>query len=147
RSGIKHVKSSSYHPQTNGVAERFHRTLNDMLSMYVNQDEDHREWATYLPELCFAYQSAKHDGTGFSPFELMYGVEARIPWDNMFPQEDDNHPDPTMQAVDTYARMRVLCELAKENLHTSQARMKRNYDKARRDVEIPVGSLVGVFRP
>lgn len=35
-SGTTPRKTTAYHPQTNGLAERLNKTLEDMLSMYVD---------------------------------------------------------------------------------------------------------------
>lgn len=39
--------TSVYHPQTNGLTERFNKTMAEMLSMYVNAN--HNDWDEYLP--------------------------------------------------------------------------------------------------
>ncbi|GFV41463.1 transposon Ty3-I Gag-Pol polyprotein [Trichonephila clavipes] len=64
-----HLLITAYHPQNNGLTKRFNKTLADMLSMYVNAEQ--RNWDTILPFLTFAYNSAKQDTTGFSPFFLI----------------------------------------------------------------------------
>jgi transposase InsO family protein len=54
--GTIHCKTTSYHPQTNGLTERFNRTLGSMLSMYV--DECHANWDLVLPFVTYAYNTA-----------------------------------------------------------------------------------------
>lgn len=61
--GTIHKTTSSYHPQTNGLTERFHRTLSDMISVYINPD--HRNWAAILPFVTYAYNTAVQSTTGF----------------------------------------------------------------------------------
>lgn len=68
-----HKTTSSYHPQTNGLMERFHRTLSDMMSMYINAD--HTNWDTVLPFVTLAYNTAVQRTTGYSPFFLVYGQQ------------------------------------------------------------------------
>ncbi|GBN06011.1 hypothetical protein AVEN_84359-1 [Araneus ventricosus] len=50
-----HLLTTAYHPQTNGLTERFNKTLANMLSMYV--DVEQRNWDTILPFVTFAYDS------------------------------------------------------------------------------------------
>ncbi|GFV35107.1 retrovirus-related Pol polyprotein from transposon 412 [Trichonephila clavipes] len=60
---IDHRFTTAYHPQTNGLTERFNKTLVDMLSMYV--DVEQKNWDEILPFVTFAYNTAKQETTGF----------------------------------------------------------------------------------
>lgn len=73
-SNVVHRTTTPYHPQTNGLTERFNYTLANMISMYVAQD--HRNWDTILPFITFAYNTAVQSTTGFSPLQLLYGRQA-----------------------------------------------------------------------
>ncbi|WP_252407363.1 hypothetical protein, partial [Escherichia coli] len=64
-------------PQTDGQTERINQVLEDMLRAYVSKKQT--DWEDYLPILEFAYNSAKHVTTKFSPFMLMYGFQPRSP--------------------------------------------------------------------
>ncbi|XP_069586606.1 uncharacterized protein, partial [Ranitomeya imitator] len=77
RMQVKHLVSSAYHPQTNGLCERFNGTLKQMLRMLV--ETQGRDWERYLPHLLFAYREVPQASTGFSPFELLYGRRVRGP--------------------------------------------------------------------
>ena len=48
---VTHYKTTSYHPQTNGLSERLNHILADMLSMYVNSD--HKNWDSILPYITY----------------------------------------------------------------------------------------------
>ncbi|GFV86131.1 transposon Tf2-9 polyprotein [Trichonephila clavipes] len=58
---IDHRFTTAYHPQTNGLTERFNKTLADMLSMYV--DVEQKNWDAILPFVTFAYNTAKQETT------------------------------------------------------------------------------------
>ncbi|UYV74443.1 hypothetical protein LAZ67_11003580 [Cordylochernes scorpioides] len=88
---ITHRKTTAYHPQTNGLTERLNKTIADMLSMYV--DVNQKDWDRILPFVTFAYNTAKQESTGFTPFFLVHGREAETPLDVLFPKllpEDDD---------------------------------------------------------
>src|SRR6266481_841389 len=85
------LNTSSYHPQTNGLCERFNKTLADILSMYVNQR--HNDWDVFIPFALWAYRTAVQTTTNETPFYLMYGRDPNLPIDcSLLPQpsaEDD----------------------------------------------------------
>ncbi len=69
--GIKSIRTSVYHPQTDGLVERFNRTLKTMVRKFV--EEDAKNWDKWLEPLLFAVREVPQASTGFSPFELLYG--------------------------------------------------------------------------
>jgi len=69
--------SPAYCPWVNGSVERMNGTLVRMLRHYVNSEQD--DWDEKLPFVLFAYRSSVNRTTGFSPFRLVYGHEARGP--------------------------------------------------------------------
>ena len=64
------IQTSSYHPQTDGVAERFNQTLKGMLRKTTC--EEGKDWDCYIPYVLFAYREMPQGTTGFSLFELLY---------------------------------------------------------------------------
>ena len=70
--GIRNTHMTPYHPQSDGMVERFNRTLTIMLSNFVN--DNHSDSDEYLPFVMMAYRST-HETTRFSPNSLMLGRE------------------------------------------------------------------------
>ena len=68
---VKRRLSTAFHPQTDGQTERQNQTLEQYLRIYC--DEQQGNWALLLPMAEFAYHQVKHELTGMSPFEAMYG--------------------------------------------------------------------------
>lgn len=79
---IRKSRTSPYHPQGDGLVERFNRTLLNMLATSVKDNP--LNWESYIRPVCFAYNTSIHASTGFTPFYLMYGREARLPIDLTF---------------------------------------------------------------
>ncbi len=79
--GVRHNISTAYHPQTNGLDERFNPTLQRALLKMVQENE--AEWHKYLDSVLFAYRTSKQASTKYSPFFIMYGREPRLPVDLM----------------------------------------------------------------
>ncbi|KAG6921236.1 hypothetical protein G0U57_009227, partial [Chelydra serpentina] len=69
--GVKQLRTSVYHPQTDGLVERFNRTLKEMLHKFP--PEDLCQWDQLLPPLLLAVREVPQSSTKFSPFELLYG--------------------------------------------------------------------------
>ena len=72
---IKRLQTLVYHPQTDGLVERFNKTLTQMLKKAM--DADGKNWDQLLPHVLFAVREVPQASTGFSPFELLYGRRPR----------------------------------------------------------------------
>ena len=73
--GMKHLLSTAYHPQSNGLVERFNRTLKEGLRKLCEKHKD--DWDLYVQPFIKAYRDTPHVVTGRSPFELMFGYLPR----------------------------------------------------------------------
>lgn len=77
--GAKQSKTTTYHPQGNGITERCNRSLITLLRKLALNDEGN--WDLHLPKALLAYRTAVHNSTMYSPFELVYGRKAKLPLD------------------------------------------------------------------
>ena len=77
--GVQHIISAAYHPQTNGLDERFNQTLQRALLKMVNENEN--QWDKFLDSVLFAYRTSRQASTKYSPFFLMFGREPKLPID------------------------------------------------------------------
>ena len=75
--GVKQLPTTGGHPQTDGLVERFNRTLKNMLCKLVAKKG--KTWDVLLGPVLFVYQTTPHDSTGESPFYLMHGRDAKLP--------------------------------------------------------------------
>lgn len=73
--GIQGVKTSPYHPQTDGLVEIFSKTLKSMVRKVVNETQ--ADWDQQLQFLLFAYREFPQISTGFLLFQLLYGHPVR----------------------------------------------------------------------
>lgn len=75
--GIHKLNTTAYHPQCDGLVEGFNKTLKRMLGILASRNQT--DWDVYVPYAMFAYRTAVHTSTGYTPFELLFGQEARLP--------------------------------------------------------------------
>ena len=68
--GVHKSQTTAYHPQGDGMVERFNQSLLQLLRAYADTQS---EWEHYLPLVLYAYRTSTHSSTGVSSFLLMYG--------------------------------------------------------------------------
>lgn len=74
--GAARVRSSPYHPMSNGKIERWHRTLKAAIMSHANSN-----WSVILPTVLLGLHSTVRDDIGLSPAEMLYGTTIRLPGD------------------------------------------------------------------
>jgi IS30 family transposase len=75
--GIKHCKSSPYHPQDNGQVESTNKVLEAILTKTIHLH--HKDWADRLLEALWAYWTTWRNTTGHTPYELVFGKQILLP--------------------------------------------------------------------
>ncbi|GFW85439.1 hypothetical protein TNCV_144841 [Trichonephila clavipes] len=140
---IDHRFTTAYHPQTNGLTERFNKTLADMLSMYV--DVEQKNWDEILPFVTFTYNTAKQETTGFMPFYLLHGREAETTLDTMLPFCPNDFDDNNITKI--AARAEESRQLARVHTLRAQDKDRRRYDSKHQMVSYAPGDLVWIYTP
>uniref|UniRef100_A0A158P4S6 RNA-directed DNA polymerase n=1 Tax=Tetranychus urticae TaxID=32264 RepID=A0A158P4S6_TETUR len=123
RHNIKHIFSTPYHPQTNGIVERINGTLMVKVRAAL-QDHPHRKWTTLLPKIVTDYNNTPHDITGYAPAYLFFGTD----------------PTPTFSGQTN--NLQEARELARTRTRTEQERRKQRHDAKHPVANFEIGSKV-----
>lgn len=145
---VKHRMSSAYHPQSQGAIERFHQTLKTLLRKFCL--ETGKEWDEGLPMLMFAIRETTQESVGFAPADLVFGHTVRGPLRMLREQLLDEaiSPIPVLDYVSQFRdRLHRACAMAKENLVTTQIKMKIHFDKKSVKRNFQPGDSVLVLLP
>ena len=139
---IKCIRTTPYHPESDGMLERWHASMESMIK---KTELDHRDWDKCLKYLLFAYRSTPHSVTGFSPFELIYGRDVRGPLELLkngwmsgeLPERRLHDWEEQLKE-----RMEVMAQLASTREKAGKVRMKQTYDKKAKSRSFEMGSMV-----
>ena len=144
--GIKKINTSGYHPQTDGLVEKFNSTLQNMIAKSTVPNT--MEWDKRLPLLLFVYCFVIQESTKESPFFLVYGRDPRLPIGSLLEQSPTAYP---MDVGDYHTEL--LCTLKKthtlalESIRKAQEKQKRFYDRQSTATKFKIGDRVMVYMP
>ena len=126
--GAHKTRTTPYHPESDGLVERFNRTLLMMLAMFAGEQDD---WDDLLPAVMMAYRSSVHESTGFSPYRLMFGEEYTLLIDVGLPRRDPEPPDAVSSPYAVWVRDALEVAFDQVRRHSGKAvqRQKRLYDQ------------------
>ena len=138
---IARIRTSKYHPSSNGKVERIHRVWNDMVAKQI--DGDSRAWDELVPAVLLALRTCIHDTTKHSAFYLMTGRDPVLPLDTLLlPRGKYMGEEHHKQALERHHKAMVAVQ---KNVRKARARMKRNHDRGIQDVEYEIGDPVFLY--
>ncbi len=144
--GVKKLNTSGYHPQTDGLVEKFNSTLINMVAKCCETRQ--HDWDDHLPQLLFAYRSVVQESTKESPFFLLYGRDPRIPSSTVLSQTRSVYSiDTADYRTELMVSLAEAWQLAKSNIGHAQCRQKKSYDKDKQESNLKPGERVMVYMP
>ena len=101
--GTSHIRTTAYHPQANGIIERFHRQLKVALKTH----SDPAQWYDALPLVLLGIRTALKSDIGCSVAELVYGTTLRIPGEFFIA-----NPNPSIDPAQFVGKLKsLMCQL------------------------------------
>ena len=146
--GVKKLWTMPYHPQTNGLVERLHQMIIQMIGK-LGEDEK-ADWPSHLAEIVHAYNVTCSAVTGYSPHYLMFGWRPRLLVNFYFPTIGSNEApmrEASAKCVDKYVtsvweRLRTAQREAQAQLTVEAHQQKWYYDQKIGAVNLKPGDLV-----
>ena len=77
--------TTAYHALSNGSLERSYHVLKEYLKQFI---ENNAEWDDWIEIAMFSYNTSVHEGTKYTPYELVFGKLARLPSSDPLPEHE-----------------------------------------------------------
>ena len=140
--GIEKIRTTPYHPQTNGSAERVHQMLQRMIGKL--DPEKRQKWPAHIGSIIIAYNSTRSLVTRYSPYYLMFGRRPRLPIDLLFPTRRTQTLTRTIDeyVASLYDRLRKSLVIGQDCAIKEAQRQKRLYNRKVGAVELRPGDNV-----
>ncbi|MBW0577041.1 hypothetical protein O181_116756 [Austropuccinia psidii MF-1] len=137
--------STTYHPQTDGLAERMIQTLEDLIRSFCayglefkDSDGFTHDWCTLIPALELAYNTSIHASTGKTPAMLEKGWNPKLPINTLKKDLVDIHP--------TASSFKLFLDRVRHHANQSMnddfEYAKQKWDKSHKTPEFKVGDLI-----
>ena len=141
---IAQLKTASYRPQGNAIAERVNKTLTGILAMFVSEHQ--KDWDYLLPFAVFAYNTSVHDGTNETPYYIMSLRDPNSPLPFL---RDEDIKIPSESVADYTRKKTQLRKQMEEAVRyydekVVQQRM-RNFEQYQKDTTFAEGDLVWLY--
>ena len=131
--GIEKRRSSAYHSQGNGFAERNIRSVKEMLrSVLLQRKAQQSKWRSFLPELVFALNTSISKATKCIPYNVVFGRSARLPIDTFFNHDQIllyDATSPADYAEDRSFILKDVFDIVLKNLQLNSTKMQAQYNK------------------
>jgi len=141
------TRTTPYHPQSDGLVERFNRTVISMLAMFVTAEKTN--WDDLLPFLMLAYNSSVHASTGHTPFRIVFGEECSLPGNlvHSYLRDHTSPADLGEYAVWVKSALLEVYDTVRVQQGAAVQRQKRSYDAKAVAREFPIGAWVYRYNP
>ena len=104
--------------------ERQKATIAPTLRMYINKDENN--WHLLLPTILMGVRSTPNtENSGYSPFQMLFGSEMRLPFDTSLIPRETLGPEAKTHVNQLLDRLKVVHEMASKNTEISQTESKK----------------------
>ena len=141
--GVKKLRTTGYNAKANGLCEKLNGVVKQYLLKYTNFVG--KEWDQWMREACHAYNSSVNSSTGFTPAELMFGRNLRVPMDIIDGLSINEQRLFSMKEFRD--KLSKMYEIASEHVNTRQIKSNTYHDAKVKDDQLEVNTLVYIYLP
>ena len=144
---IDKTRTTPWHPQSDGMVERFNRTLQTLLRQTIQQNQE--DWDQQIAVCCMAYRSSVHDVTKKTPNMLMLGRELPLPSHLLVgsPEPVEKYQNVHEYATKLHSKMQKCHEEARMNSSKGMRYQKKQYDRRANRRTLHTGQIVWLYNP
>ena len=146
---IEKRRTSGYHSQCNGFAERNIRSVKELFrTALIEFQLPQIMWKDILPSIVFALNTSVNASTNCAPYTVIYGRQPRLPIDILLDVDvkQMSAPNPTEYLKDMKIQIRDILSHVSKNLNISRMSMMRQYNKNVKFFDYQAGDKVWVKR-
>jgi transposase InsO family protein len=144
RLGVKKIETSGYMPQANAKVERYHKVLGAALTIYAT---DKTKWIDHIHAVVFAYNTSVHATTKFSPYQLIYGRDPRLPLDLLLEDSTTPYLDETQFGLQISETLRETFKKVRQAQLDSWRATQNTRNKNRYSLDLKPGTWVLHWEP
>ena len=104
--------------------------------------EQKLKWPQYLQEVVFVYNCTPHSSTGYTPYFLFFGHEARLPIDNLLSYQPSRTTNTDEWVQLHHQRMMYAIKRASNKLNKKAAERKKRHDGNAKPSDLTIGTTV-----
>ena len=141
--GIMKATSTSYHPETQGLVERFNGTIISILKRYIYEMPD--TWDENLPLATFAYNTSIQRINNFTPHEVMYGRKAKTSLSTLV--KNNSKLSPAEYVLKVQRDLQRINTIIADNQQIASQKEQDRYNKKTGGNVFSVGDHVLLYNP
>ena len=143
---VTKLNTTAYHPQCDGLVERYNRTLKTALRKHAARFGT--QWDELLPGVVWAYRNTPHEATQEKPSYLLFGMDLPSPTEAaLLPPRETELTDVRSYREELTLSLSSAREIATQSIQQAQRKYKKQYDRGAMLTNYSVGDWVPVKFP
>ena len=140
---VKKLNTTAYHPEANGLVERFNQTIMNILNTLCDYETEH--WSDYLAPATWAYNTSMQEALKESPYVVLYGRQPLLIGPGMDSIELDKYETQQSYIQSMLEHFDYVNKVVKPEMEKAQLKYLRENSKLTAIPEYKIGDKVWYF--